>query len=74
MHWSRICLFVVLTSVAFSGVFYMFDQVRFVMPSQQAPKPAPTQPAQQSPAPQRPSVPENRVIKEGRNEQAIEKK
>lgn len=73
MHWSRISLFAVLTSVAFSGVFYMFDQVRFAMPTQQAPKPAPVQPAQQSPVPQRPSVPENRVIKEGR-EQKIEKK
>lgn len=79
MHWSRISLFAVLTSVAFSGVFYMFDQLRFVMPTQQTPKPtatqpAPAQPVQQSPVPQRPSVPENRVIKEGRNQQGIEKK
>ena len=41
------------------------------MPTQQAPKPTQTQPAS---APQKPSFPENRVIKEGRDPQTAVKK
>ena len=74
LHWSRVSLFAVLISVACSGVLYVFDQKRFVMPTQQAPHTAAPRPTPQPPAPHRPSVPENRVIKEGRNEQSGAKK
>lgn len=63
MHWSRISLFVVVGLAYVAGVAYVADQVRFVMPTQQAPKPTAPQPTS---APQKPSFPENRVIKEGR--------
>ena len=53
------------------GMPYVGDQVRWFMPAQQAPKPAQTQPAS---APRRPSFPENRVIKEGRDPQTVVKK
>lgn len=36
--------------------------MRFIMPTQQAPKPTQTQPAS---APPKPMFPENRVVKEG---------
>ena len=61
---ARIGLFCLLAFAAFSGFPYVIDQVRFAMPTQQAPKPTQTQPAA---APQKPSFPENRVIKEGGN-------
>ena len=71
LHWARIGLFCLLAFAAFSGFPYVIDQVRFAMPTQQAPKPTQTQPAA---APQKPSFPENRVIKEGREPQTVVKK
>ena len=70
LHRGRIRLFVLLVSTAFTGFPYVIDQVRFVMPTQQAPKPSTPQSAS---VPPKPSFPENRVIKEGR-EQTSEKK
>lgn len=72
LHWGRISLFVLLGFTAIVGLPYVIDQVRFVMPTQQAPKPTAPQP-QPASAPQKPSFPENRVIKEGRD-QTYEKK
>lgn len=71
LHWARISLFYLLGFTAVSGFPFVIDQVRFVMPTQQAPKPTQAQPAS---APQKPSFPENRVIKEGRDPQTIVKK
>ena len=71
LHWARVALFWVLGLTALAGIPYVTDQVRLFMPTQQAPKPAQTQPAA---APRRPSFPENRVIKEGRDPQTVAKK
>lgn len=71
LHWARVALFCVLGLTALAGIPYVADQVRFFMPTQQAPKPTQTQPAS---APQKPSFPENRVIKEGRDPQTTAKK
>lgn len=60
-----------LGSMAFAGIPYVADQVRSHMPTQNAPKPDPTQAAS---VPQRPSFPQNRVIKEGRDPQVTPKK
>ena len=71
LHWARVALFWVLGLTALAGIPYVADQVRWFMPTQQAPKPVQTQPAS---APRRPSFPENRVIKEGRDPQTVAKK
>lgn len=66
LHWSRITLFVTVVFAYIAGIFYMADQVRFAMPTQEAPKPASQATTPQGSAPQKPSFPENRIIKEGR--------
>lgn len=71
LHWGRLSLFVLLGLTAIAGIPYVIDQVRFVMPTQQAPKPTPPQPAS---VPPKPTFPENRVIKEGRDPQSNVKK
>jgi hypothetical protein len=71
LHWGRISLFVLLGLTFATGFPYVIDQVRFVMPTQQAPKPTRPQPAS---TPQKPSFPENRVIKEGREPGSYVKK
>jgi hypothetical protein len=66
MHLSRILLFFVLGLTALSVLPYVADQrlnMRTAMPSPEAPKPVAQTPAPA--APPRPSIPENRVIKEG---------
>jgi hypothetical protein len=70
LHLARVSLFSLVGFTAVAGFPYVIDQVRFVMPTQQTPKPNTPQPAS---ALQKPSFPENRVIKEGR-EQTIVKK
>ena len=71
LHWARVALFWLLGLTALAGIPYVADQVRFFMPTQQAPKPTQTQPAS---APQKPSFPENRMIKEGRDPQTTARK
>lgn len=74
MHFSRIALFCVLGLTALAAIPYVADQVRSTrntMADQQAPKPTQTEPAS---APRKPSFPENRVIKEGREPQTTAKK
>ena len=71
MHWSRVLLLVVLVFTYLAGLIYIVDQARLFMPPQQAPKPAATQPVS---APPKPSFPENRVIKEGREPGNVPKK
>lgn len=63
-------LFVILWITAFAGIPYVADQVRFFMPTQQAPKPSQTQPAS---APPKPEFPQNRVVKEGGSSIRIKK-
>ena len=70
LYWARIALFSVLALTALAGLPYVADQVRFVMPAQQAPKPAQTQPTS---APRKPSFPENRVIKDGGSATTVKK-
>ncbi len=71
LHWGRISLFAVLGFTALCGFPFVIDQVRFVMPTQQAPKPTPPQ---STSVPQKPPFPQNRVIKEGRDPQTVVKK
>lgn len=65
LHWSRITLFVVIAFAYGAGIVYVADQVRFGMPTEQAPRPAPATTPQAS-VPEKPTFPSNRVIKEGR--------
>lgn len=69
LHQSRIWLFAVFCLTALAGIPYVADQVRFRMATQTEQAPRPTQQAtthpQSATAPQRPSFPQNRVIKEG---------
>lgn len=65
MHWSRIMLFVVVAFAYLAGIIYVGDQLRFGMPTQQAPKPT-SAGAPQASVPEKPTFPPNRVIKEGR--------
>lgn len=73
MHWSRIMLFVIVAFAYVGGIAYVADQVRFAMPTQQSPKPAPPATPQAS-APQKPTFPPNRVMKEGRETGSIKKR
>ncbi len=74
MHWGRIMLFVIVGFTYVAGITYGADQLRFKMPTQEAPKPAPATTTAQDSAPQPPSFPPNRVIKEGREPGTTEKK
>lgn len=69
MHQSRIWLFAVFCLTALAGIPYVADQVRFRMATQTEQTPRQTQQTTTQPQsatpPQRPSFPENRVIKEG---------
>ena len=71
LHWARIAWLCVLAFTFLCGVAVVVDQARFVMPTEQAPRPTQVQPAS---APQKPSFPENRVIKEGRDPKTVAKK
>jgi hypothetical protein len=71
LHWGRVSLLWLLGFTAATGFVYVIDQVRFVMPTPQAPKPTTASPAA---APQKPSFPENRVIREGREPRTSVKK
>ena len=62
LYWARIALFSVLMWTALAGLPYVADQVRFVMPAEQAPKPGQTQPTS---APKPRPFPQNRIIKDG---------
>ena len=74
LHWSRIALFVTVGFVYIAGFVYVADQLRFAMPTQEAPKPVPATTTPQASVPERPTFPPNRVIKEGREPGTIEKK
>jgi hypothetical protein len=64
---SRGVLLLVLWLTLFTGIPFVVDQVRFVMPRQEVPQqqPAPAQPAPQNTTPQPPQFPPNREIREG---------
>jgi hypothetical protein len=74
LHWSRIALLVTVAIGYVAGIVYVADQVRFGMPTQETPKPAPPTTGPQASAPEKPTFPPNRVIREGREPGAIEKK
>ena len=68
LHYSRIALFFVFGFTAMAAAPYVADQrinMRSAMPTPQAPKPVAQATTSPAPAPQRPTFPENRVIKEG---------
>ena len=62
LYWARIALFSVLVLTALAGLPYVADQTRFVMSSDQVPKPTQTQPTS---VPKLPPFPANRIIKDG---------
>ena len=78
LHWSRVALLATVCAAYAAGIVYVADQVRFAMPTQETPKPAPATPTPQAFVPERPTFPANRVIKEGREpgrtETTVEKK
>jgi hypothetical protein len=77
LHHSRIMLFVVLGFTALAVVPYVADErinMRNVMPTPEAPKPAAQKTTTPAPAPQRPTFPENRVIREGQEPGNVKKK
>ena len=69
-------LFVVLGFTALAVVPYVADQrinMRNAMPTPEAPKPVAQTTTTPAPAPQRPTFPENRVIKEGQEPGNVKK-
>lgn len=78
LHWSRVALLWTVGAAYAAGIVYVADQVRFAMPKQETPTPAPATTTPQASVPERPTFPANRVIKEGREqdrtETTIEKK
>jgi len=76
LHYSRITLFLVLGFTALAVVPYVVDQrlnMRNAMPTPEAPKPVQSTQTPAAPAPQRPTFPENRVIKEGQEPGNVKK-
>ena len=78
LYWSRVALLTVLWLTTLAGFPYVADQVRFFMPTQQAPRATQAQPAPQNAAPQStqpqplqntaprpPAFPPNREVREG---------
>jgi hypothetical protein len=78
LHWSRVALLWTVGAAYAAGIVYVADQVRFAMPKQETPTPAPATTTPQASVPERPTFPANWVIKEGREqdrtETTIEKK
>lgn len=76
LHYRRIMLFVVLGFTALAVVPYVADQrinMRNAMPTPEAPKPVVQTTTTRAPSPQRPTFPENRVIKEGQEPGNVKK-
>jgi hypothetical protein len=78
LHWSRVALLWTVAAAYAAAIVYVADQVRFAMPKQETPTPAPATNTPQASVPERPTFPPNRVIREGRepqhSETTIEKK